>query len=51
MKNKKCKNSKSNVNMEMSCDISPNSQELKNRCSPDEKRSNSSSCKDNKFKE
>ncbi|HHV99489.1 MAG TPA: hypothetical protein GXX36_07925 [Clostridiaceae bacterium] len=45
MKNRKCKNTKSNVNVEMSCDISPNAQELKNKCNSEEKKSSSPACK------
>mgnify|MGYP000356458433 CR=1 FL=1 len=50
MEDKKCKNSKSNVNVEMSCDISPNTQELKNNCNSNEQQNNSSTCKSNKLK-
>ncbi len=50
MKDKKRKKEKSNVNVEMGRDISPNSQELKNRRNLDERQRDPSKCENDRCK-
>lgn len=50
MKDKKRKDAKSNVNVEIARDISPNSQELKNKCNQEDRQRDSSKCENDRSK-